>query len=230
VSCIRQVPGGRRLFLTFDDGPAGASTEATAELLARLDVRATFFVVAERARRQPGQLHRLVAAGHAVGNHSLDHRWGAFFGSRQRMLGWVKAAEATLSDLLGAPTVGFRSPAGVRTPPLHWALRQLGMPLIHWNVRFYDAVWCWREAAALASLRRTPPGSIVLLHDRQKAQHLPVFLATLERYVEAARAAGFTLSPLTPEDVRLPASWGAAVAGARPEASQASQSTPSKPE
>jgi peptidoglycan/xylan/chitin deacetylase (PgdA/CDA1 family) len=208
VSCIRRVPGGKRLFLTFDDGPAGASTEATVELLARLDVRATFFVVAERARRQPEQLRRLVAAGHAVGNHSLDHRWGAFFGSRQRMLGWVKAAEATLSDLLGAPTVGFRSPAGVRTPPLHWALRQLGMPLIHWNVRFYDAVWQWREAAALASLLRTAPGSIVLLHDRQRLQHLPVFLATLERYVEAARAAGFLLAPLAPKDVQLSASAG----------------------
>ncbi len=188
----------KNLFLTFDDGPDEHGTAATLDVLARHGATATFFVIASEARRRPDLLKRIADAGHAVGNHSLDHKWRAFFASRRHMLAWVGESERILADLLGHPTVGFRSPAGVHTPPLAWALSELDLPLIHWDVRFYDAVWPWRAERALKSLEATAPGSVVLLHDRQRPKNLAKYLETLALYVPAAQTEGFALTRLPP--------------------------------
>jgi chitooligosaccharide deacetylase len=195
--CVRSLSANdRELYLTFDDGPDPIGTSATLDVLARYGVQATFFVVARSAAQHPELVRRAFAEGHAIGNHSLDHTWGAYFGPSTRLRNWIVDAEARISDLTGQPTVGFRSPAGVRTPPLGAVLAELGIPLVHWSHRFYDALWPWRERAALASLRRTPPGSIVLLHDRQRPTCLATYLQTLSRYVETAQAGGYRLRAL----------------------------------
>lgn len=64
---------GRRVALTFDDGPDPQRTPAVLDLLARQGVRATFFVVGARAEAHPELVRRMVAEGHVVGNHSYTH-------------------------------------------------------------------------------------------------------------------------------------------------------------
>lgn len=202
--CLRRIeptPGApRSLYLTFDDGPDPAGTALTLDVLARHGAKATFFVVAERARAHPDLLRRIKAEGHAVGNHSLDHKQSTYFRGEAKLYAWIRDAESLLRDLLGEATVGFRSPNGIRTPPLDRVLGRLGLPLIHWNVRFYDAVWPWTEKRALASLATTAPGSIVLLHDRQKPGNSGLYLKTLEAYVREAKSRRHSLQAITPED------------------------------
>lgn len=169
------------------------------DLLAALEVKATFFVVVERAEKEPGILAETLAAGHAVGNHSLDHTWGRYFRHRFAMRSWIAESETRLEALTGSASVGFRSPAGVRTPNLHWALEDLGVPLVHWSLRFFDSVRPWEEGAALRSLGRARPGSIVLLHDTHRSSAGSAFRSTLRRFVEAARASGFGFERLERE-------------------------------
>lgn len=200
-TCIKSIPvvpgsGTKPLYVTFDDGPDPIGTPETLAVLAKHDVKATFFVVAAKAQQHRELLDEIVEAGHAIGNHSLDHTWNAFFARRAVLKDWVAESERVLSDLLGHGTVGFRSPAGVRTPPLAWALDELGLPLVHWNVRFYDKVRPWRADVAVASLARTKPGSIVLLHDSQRSANLSTFVRTLDAYLGAAKAEGFVCAPL----------------------------------
>lgn len=57
--------------LTFDDGPDLQTTPPLLEALARQGARATFFVLGERARDNPGLLRRIVAEGHELGNHLM---------------------------------------------------------------------------------------------------------------------------------------------------------------
>ena len=59
--------------LTFDDGPRLDDLDEILEMLARRGVRATFFVTGSRLAAQPESGHRLVAAGHELGNHSWSH-------------------------------------------------------------------------------------------------------------------------------------------------------------
>ncbi len=204
--CLRQIAPSpaepKALYLTFDDGPDPATTPRTLDVLGAAGARATFFVVAQEAAKHPALLRRMRAEGHAVGNHSLDHRQGTFFRREATLRSWVHDAESRLNDLLGEPTVGFRSPNGIRTPPLERVLRELGLPLIHWNVRFYDSTWPWTEKKALASLATTRPGSIVLLHDRQQPKHAELYLKTLATYTGSARRGGHTLLAISPEEAQ----------------------------
>ena len=63
----------REIALTFDDGPNDAATPELLEVLARHDVRATFFAMGSFARQRPEIVRAVVAAGHLLGNHTMSH-------------------------------------------------------------------------------------------------------------------------------------------------------------
>src|SRR3989442_14296358 len=71
---IGRGPRGRRAaYLTFDDGPNAAATEAILATLAADRVPAAFFMVGEHVRRFPSIAPRVGAAGRGVGNAPLPH-------------------------------------------------------------------------------------------------------------------------------------------------------------
>src|SRR6185503_6150463 len=119
--------------------PDPEGTPQVLQMLAQNGAHATFFLVADRAAQHPDLVATIREQGHAIGNHSLDHRYGVFFKGRQAMLSWVQKAEQTFAAL-GCTTVGFRPPVGVRTPELYWALHKLGLPMVLWRRRFFDKV------------------------------------------------------------------------------------------
>lgn len=197
----RVATSEQRVFLTFDDGPDPHNTPRVLDVLAEHDAHATFFLVAQRAAEQRDLLQRILQQGHGIGNHSLDHRYGAFFAGRRRMLHWVRASQHAFAELGCNQLRGFRPPAGVRTPELHWALDQLGVPLVLWSQRFFDTTLPFTVARAVRAAERATAGEIVLLHDRQRDRNRETFLAALKHYVAALRERGFQLAAL-PADLR----------------------------
>lgn len=199
---VRSLPQHKSsIFLTFDDGPDPISTPVVLDLLRREQVQATFFVIAEKARQSPDLLVRIRDEGHAVGNHSLDHRYRNFFRSQRGMGRWIDQATEVLRGLGLESSVGFRPPAGIVTPPLVRCLTSQGEPLVLWNERFYDAVLPWSEQKAKRSAQRLQPGSIVLLHDRQGANRLPNFCTVLSAYIHALRERKFDFAVLRRQDL-----------------------------
>ena len=69
----RNPDAGRKIALTYDDGPNPAYTPKLLALLDRFGARATFFSIGTWAEREPGLLRELQAAGHAIGNHTHTH-------------------------------------------------------------------------------------------------------------------------------------------------------------
>ncbi len=63
----------KEVVLTFDDGPAGATTDRVLAALEAQCVKATFFVVGQMAQARPDQLRRIAASGHTIGHHSMTH-------------------------------------------------------------------------------------------------------------------------------------------------------------
>ena len=59
--------------LTFDDGPHPEHTPRLLDRLAELNVPATFFLIGQEAEKYPDIVRRLVAEGHAIGNHTYSH-------------------------------------------------------------------------------------------------------------------------------------------------------------
>jgi peptidoglycan/xylan/chitin deacetylase (PgdA/CDA1 family) len=148
--------------LTFDDGPHPVHTPEVLDRLRRYGVTATFFLVGERAGAAPHIVHRIAAAGHALGNHTLSHpRFGLLSLSAPRRE--LERCQELLPDARV-----FRPPFGRLTPGVWLAARRLGLPVVTWSVDSGD--WqCASEAEALSCARTVlgavRPGDIVLLHD-----------------------------------------------------------------
>jgi peptidoglycan/xylan/chitin deacetylase (PgdA/CDA1 family) len=169
-------PQPDQIALTFDDGPNPASTPRLLEILASRHVRATFFLIGDYVRREPGLTRELLAAGHTVGNHTMHHLWLARHPERvirEELL----ACNQVLEDTIGEPVRLFRPPHGARRPAVFRAAQELGLEVVQWNLMVGD--WKPRTGADLARriergmrinrLRRR--GTNVVLHDG--SQHEP---------------------------------------------------------
>src|ERR1700722_20424658 len=63
----------QEIALTFDDGPNDPYTPRLLDLLARHQVRATFFLMGSFIRQRPAIARDLLQAGHLLGNHTVSH-------------------------------------------------------------------------------------------------------------------------------------------------------------
>ncbi|MFM6915692.1 MAG: polysaccharide deacetylase family protein, partial [Aquirufa sp.] len=63
----------RQIYLTFDDGPTPEITDFVLECLAEYEAKATFFCIGKNVVENPGIIQRIQAAGHSIGNHTMNH-------------------------------------------------------------------------------------------------------------------------------------------------------------
>lgn len=184
------------IFLTFDDGPTKELTPRILDLLQEAQVTATFFVIGRKAQENPKILKRMLAEGHTVLSHSLDHRYDLYFRGKERLKTWLRESLQSLDLQTGLRQRAFRPPAGVLTPPLVAAAQEMNIPLVLWNHRFFDTTFLWTEDMALKSARSLNSGDIILLHDCQKPAHQELFLKTLCKYLQAIASQGYVCRSL----------------------------------
>lgn len=79
------------------------------DLLARHEVKATFFVCGGDAGRHPDRVREILAAGHEVGHHGYTHRSPSNLTATEEEAELVQGLEALRS--LGAEVSGYRSPS-----------------------------------------------------------------------------------------------------------------------
>ena len=162
-----------RVALTFDDGPRDGETGALLDLLAAAGARATFFPVGTRARAGPRLLRRMIAEGHAVGNHTETHplMWAAL--GRRRVMAEVGNAQATLADLTGTAPRWFRPPMGHKNMYLAETLERHALRQVTWSLRSYDTLLPDPERVGRRVMRRVRAGDIVLLHEGLRSRGAP---------------------------------------------------------
>lgn len=125
------------LALTFDDGPNSTWTPRLLEVLARHDVRATFFLLGSRAQAAPELVLRIAVAGHLIGNHSWSHPNLALSG-RAHIREELERTQGAIEQIIGAPVKYFRPPFGARRPAALAVARELGMTPVLWNAMTSD--------------------------------------------------------------------------------------------
>jgi peptidoglycan/xylan/chitin deacetylase (PgdA/CDA1 family) len=152
-------------WLTIDDGPS-ADTAAMLDLLDAHGARATFFVVAERARARPQLLREIVQRGHELGNHSASHpsAWFWALGPR-RMAREIGDAQAVLRELAGTAPRWFRAVVGMANPFVAAPLARLGLARVAWSARGFDAVTADPATVVARIERDLAPGAIILMHE-----------------------------------------------------------------
>jgi peptidoglycan/xylan/chitin deacetylase (PgdA/CDA1 family) len=183
----------REIALTLDDGPDPEVTPRVLDLLDDYGIKATFFCIGRRAEQYPDLCREIVARGHAVENHSQQHRHHFSLLGPAGFEREIRAGQETLQRITGTAPMFFRAPAGLRNPFLDPVLAKLGLQLASWTVRGFDTRT--RDAAKVKArlLRGLHPGAILLLHDGHAARTdagEPVVLAVLPELIAAAQDAG----------------------------------------
>lgn len=151
------------IYLTFDDGPTPEVTEWTLEVLQQHDVKATFFVVGENVKKHPKVYQRILAEGHAVGNHTQHH----LNGWKTKTVDYIKDVEICQEQL---NTNLFRPPYGkIKRAQIKRLKDQY--KIIMWDVLSGDFdVNIHPEKCFTNVVEKVLPGSIIVFHDSLKAQ------------------------------------------------------------
>jgi peptidoglycan-N-acetylglucosamine deacetylase len=152
-------------YLTFDDGPDPQTTPRILELLARHGVKATFFLVGERAERHPALVREILSQGHQVGEHGYRHlhpwttRPLAYLRELRQSGRAARGWAGTRSRVL------FRPPFGKLNLFTMAYVIASGRRLAFWDIDPRDYEAPSPDATAARVMERWNHGAVVLLHD-----------------------------------------------------------------
>lgn len=149
---------GKRLYLTFDDGPDPVSTPEILDILKAHDVHATFFCTGSKVLASPGLFARVAAEGHTIGNHGFSHLNGLTTSIRAYCSDILRGRDITCSNL-------FRPPYG-RLRVRQYRILERSMRIVFWDLMPYDFDRKLSpEHSYSILLRKIRPGSVIVLHD-----------------------------------------------------------------
>jgi len=192
-----RLSGGKTCAITFDDGPSPA-TERVLDVLAQHHVRATFFVLAENARRHPHVVKRLMAEGHVVAVHGNSHR-KLHKASEAEIETEIRTAQATLTALGIEPAPIYRSPHGLKNRRLFRVTRRLGLQVWAWSRGVWDTDRPPAETLVDRATRLACDGMVLLLHDGRGDEIAPDvgnMVAALPRILDELRQRQFAFVTL----------------------------------
>ena len=154
-------PSRPMVALTFDDGPQPSVGNRIMDCLAQYGGKATFFMVGERVGSYAAEVQRMVAEGHEVANHSMNHKYFQKLGPAQ-IQAQVSQANDAIEAACGVRPKLMRLPGGNVNNTVQ---ANVNMPMIQWNIDTLD--WKTKNAdkTVQAVLSKVKDGDIVLMHE-----------------------------------------------------------------
>jgi peptidoglycan/xylan/chitin deacetylase (PgdA/CDA1 family) len=150
--------------VTLDDGPDDPATPRVLAALAAHHATATFFMIVEQAERHSGVVEQVIAAGHEVALHGIDH---------QRLVGrplaevqsLISAGKRRLAAITGQPVHWFRPAYGAQDLRVRLAARRAGLDVAVWSCWARD--WLDDDVDVIAdrAVAGVADGGVLLLHD-----------------------------------------------------------------
>ncbi|KXK40217.1 MAG: polysaccharide deacetylase family protein [Saprospiraceae bacterium] len=172
----------KEVFLTFDDGPIPELTDWILDTLHSYDFKATFFCVGENVKKHPEIYQRILANGHAVGNHTYNHLKGWTTDTETYINNIKKCDEWVRTDL-------FRPPYGKLKPSQSSALK-MTKSIIMWDVLSGDFDLSITKEKCLSNVMNNySAGSIIVFHDNIKAEEKLKFV--LPRFLDHLAECGY---------------------------------------
>jgi peptidoglycan-N-acetylglucosamine deacetylase len=184
---LYKIPGpGKRLGLTFDDGPDPSSTPLILDILAKNSIKATFFCTGENVTNNPGLFARIATEGHVVGNHGYYHQDGRLTPVRKYCANAFRGRDITCSNL-------FRPPYG-RLRLRQFKIIERKAKIVFWDMMPYDFDLKLSPEKILSIMKRNlRPGSIIVLHDNSVSKAPLV----LQKFIDFARLLGYEFVTLS---------------------------------
>ena len=150
------------IYLTFDDGPNPEVTPWVLDLLNEFQIKATFFLVGKNVKNYPELFNRIVADGHQIGNHTMNHECGTKTGLNSYMSSVSQAEIYIQSDL-------FRPPYGKITRNQFKKLLDGGKKIVFWSWLSYDFDKNISHQEIIQKAKKIRGGDILVFHDSLKS-------------------------------------------------------------
>ncbi len=134
---------GKKVYLTFDDGPVPGITEKLLIALNNNNVKATFFIVGKEVKGREDLLIKIKEAGHSLGLHSYSHNFKKIYRSEAAFIDEMLKTQALISEISGASPKALRFPGGSSrrlTYSLYKKLHENNLKVYDWNVDLMDGV------------------------------------------------------------------------------------------
>ena len=158
------------VYLTFDDGPDDKVTPQILDILKAEDVKATFYVCGNMVEAYPAVLIRIFNEGHAIGNHSYNHRYDLLYTSPWAFMEQIIQTDNAIKNVIGVRPFIIRAPGGVGMfNGDYWSMiDSCGYVEHDWNVLTEDAAPSKPNASTqinnvLKYLGDNPPHFVIIL-------------------------------------------------------------------
>src|SRR6266545_1529614 len=192
--------GGKRVVLSFDDGPDPEWTPRMLDVLKQYNVKAIFFTIGLEAEKYPGLLKRIFREGHEIGNHTFSHPDISNLNEEMVRLE-LNLTERLLAAKLGIKPAVFRPPYSVdQEPDTADQVRPLELTQSMGYTTVGDKIdpddWHENprptpEQITQSVMDQLPRGSIILLHDGGGDRSNT--LKALPMIIEGLRARGYRI-------------------------------------
>jgi peptidoglycan/xylan/chitin deacetylase (PgdA/CDA1 family) len=155
---------GRRIALSYDDGPTPGVTDKLLVELAKRDQKATFFMIGQKVKRNVSLVKEVHAAGHEIANHSFTHPFLTKL-THTQITDQLKRTQDDIAEVTGKAPTWFRPPYGDFNKSLAYIPESLGLGVVLWSLDTKDYTRPGAEVIAQRVKTGVVPGSIILLHD-----------------------------------------------------------------
>ena len=151
----------KKIAITFDDGPHPVYTEKLLKGLKKRNIKATFFVLGQKAKEHPEIIEQMKEDGHIIGNHTYTHIQ-LRSGNREKFRDELVLTNEVISGITGEEVQYVRPPYGTWDKKLE---EELNMFPELWNVDPND--WCTGNADKVTKriVNKAKENGIILLHD-----------------------------------------------------------------
>lgn len=169
--------------LTFNDGPDPSTTGPILAALDKYGIKATFFVIGEKAERYPELVREMASRGHTVAVHGYAHKVLASLPAKEVQNDLEKAC-SVITSLTGSSPYLYRPPAGALDETQVREATKLGLRVMMWtNIGGADLGAKDAQEVVSRAVQSVSDGSIILLHDGlpDTALALPAIIESLAR-------------------------------------------------
>ena len=169
---------GKRVFLTFDDGPSKAVTPHILDILKEHNIKATFFLLGSRVKLNPDLVKREYEEGHYIANHGYSHQYSKIYASSNAVLEEYNKTEKEIQKALGNANYSsylFRFPGGSIGGAYNQIKKEAKQELkkqqiayLDWNALTNDAAGANTKEKIMSNLKKTVGNYnnvVILMHD-----------------------------------------------------------------
>ena len=181
----------KKIAISFDCAWGVDYTQKLLDVMAKNDVRCTFFAVQFWVEKYPQYAEKIIEYGHELGTHSRTHSYMSKL-SETQIRDELTTSSAAIERLTGKKVTLFRPPYGDYDNELIDTTLSMGIFPNQWDGDSLD----WKNLSAteiaLRVVNGAKNGSIILCHNNglHTAEALPLIFSTLKNR-------GFTFVPIS---------------------------------